>query len=307
MKVLKRLLKITLYTLISVIGSFILLIGVLNGVKFIIYDDYYSIKEDLCTNPGLNDGAVPQGIAVSEDEDLVLTTAYMTDHSQSRLYVTNSRNEAKCLLLTYKNEPFYGHVGGISLDGNDAYISDEKKLYHLNLLDIKAKANKDSIDIGEGISVNNQASFTYAHDGFLYVGEFHYGPYQCENIIGNNHAICTKYSLSDLTKPLEIYSIRDKVQGFCVTDRGDIVLSTSWSVNDSVLYVYNKENIKKTGEYQGVDLYELTTEDRKILAPAMTEDLSYANGRVYTLFESACNKYLFGKLFGAFEIASLAI
>ena len=34
-----------------------------------------------------------------------------------------------------------------------------------------------------------------------------------------------------------------------------------------------------------------------ITAPAMSEDLDYANGKFYTNFESACNKYIFGKFF----------
>ena len=96
-------------------------------------------------------------------------------------------------------------------------------------------------------------------------------------------------------------------QGFCVTDNGDIVLSTSWAVADSLFYVYRAENIKQEGTYKDVPLYVLGNEDQIIKAPAMSEDLSFSNGKVYTMFESACDKYIFGKLFFAFNVVGLEI
>ena len=71
-------------------------------LQVLIYGEYYKIKDNYCINPGLNHGAVPQGIAVDEDRDIVLTTAYMKDKSASRIYLTNSKNEQKIVSL---NEP----------------------------------------------------------------------------------------------------------------------------------------------------------------------------------------------------------
>jgi len=39
----------------------------------------------------------------------------------------------------------------------------------------------------------------------------------------------------------------------------------------------------------------------------MGEDLDYFNGRIITLTESASQKYIFGKLFGATKIVGLKI
>ena len=39
----------------------------------------------------------------------------------------------------------------------------------------------------------------------------------------------------------------------------------------------------------------------------MSEDLDYYDGKVITLFESACDKYIFGKFFFANKIVSLDI
>ena len=301
MKIVKIIVKIICALVILVITALI----ALNIAKFAIYSDYYKLKDDYCTNPGLNHGAVPQGIAVDEDRDIVITTAYMNDKSASRIYITNSKNDVHIVELMQNGKAYKGHVGGVALSGNTVYLSDDNKIFPLSLEELK---NEDFIEIGEGITVNNQAAFTFADDEYLYVGEFNYADkYICENEIGNYKAICTKYSLNDLTTPVAIYSIRDKVQGFCVTDKGDIVLSTSWAVADSLLYVYRSENIKQEGTYNDVPLYILKNEDQVIKAPAMSEDLSFSNGKVYTMFESACNKYIFGKFFFAFKVVGLEI
>ena len=147
----------------------------------------------------------------------------MKDKTASRIYVTNSKNNVHITELTKNGKAYKGHVGGISLSGDYVYISDDNKIFKISL---ESVMNEDFVEIGEGITVNNQAAFTYADDKYLYVGEFNYADkYICENVIGDYKAICTKYSLDDLTTPLAIYSIRDKVQGFCVTDKGDTNLT----------------------------------------------------------------------------------
>ena len=149
------------------------------------------------------------------------------------------------------------------------------------------------------------------------MGEFFKDPeYPCSNEISYNgkthYAIVEKYDISDLSKPLVVYSIPELVQGFCVKSDGTIILSTSWSVNSSKLYVYEPEKIVKTGTtYNGADVYFLTEPSKTIKAPAMSEDLDIITiqnqEKVITMFESACNKYIFGKLFFANYIASLDI
>mgnify|MGYP003319314066 CR=1 FL=1 len=127
--------------------------------------------------------------------------------------------------------------------------------------------------------------------------------------------ICSVYSLDDLETPLWVYSLRNKVQGFCVTDNGTIVLSTSQSFYSSEYYIYNKENIRKSEkEYvyeeennKSLPLYILDNPSNVIKGTCMSEDLSYYNGKVFTLTESACNKYILGKFFFAFDIFSLEI
>ena len=112
---------------------------------------------------------------------------------------------------------------------------------------------------------------------------------------------------------VKVYSIRNKVQGFCVTENGTIVLSTSQSFYSSEYYIYNQSDIRKAEKNIvkckeiDVPLYLLDNPSKIIKGTCMSEDLSYYNGKVYTLTESACNKYILGKFFFAYDIFSLDI
>ena len=309
-KIFKRLFKILLIVLGSIFGLVLLILIGFNIAKFAIYSEYYDYASDVCKNPGLNEGFVPQGIAVSETEDLILTSGYMNNKAESRIYITNTKNEARYISLKKNGKAFTGHVGGIALSNEDVYLSNGKRVYKIALNDLLNANN--SIEVGEGVKVNNNASFIFADDNYVYVGEFHDGgKYKTNHEIDTNdgkyYAICTMYDKNDLSKPLRIYSIRNNVQGFCVTKNKSIVLSTSMGITSSKYYVYETDKIKQTGEYEGVPLYVLDDYSNVISGPAMSEDLSYANDKVYCLTESACDKYIYGKFFFAYEIYTLDI
>lgn len=306
----KKVIKAILIIFGSIFGLILIVLIGLNLLKFIIYNEYYDYANDVCMNPGLNDGFVPQGIAVSENEDLILTSGYMSNNKPSRIYITNSKNNARYVELYKDNEPFKGHVGGIALSGDDIYLSTGKKVYKMALNDVLTADN--SVEVGEGIKVNNSASYIFADDNYIYVGEFHDGgKYQTNHKIETNdgtyYAICSMYDKNDLSTPVRIYSIRNNVQGFCITKNGTIVLSTSMGITSSKYYIYEENKIKQSGEYEGIPLYILDEYSNVITGPAMSEDLSYANDKVYCLTESACNKYIFGKFFFANEIYTLDI
>lgn len=316
MKVFTTALKVITGVISSILIFVFLFIFVLNIIKFAIFSEYYSLEEDVCLNPGLNQGLVPQGIAVSEDEDLILTCGYMVDGSASRIYITNTKNKTSYVKL-YKNEKeFDGHVGGIALEGDNVYIANGTTIYKLSLTELLAA--KGYIDIGSGSSTKfadfkHNASFAYAHGDYLYIGEFHDGDkYVTDNKIEmngiTNSSICSVFHKDDLTKPVKIYSLPNKVQGFCITDEGTIVLSTSYGLTNSKYYIYETSDIKEHSEdYFGIPVYFLGEPTNLVSGPAMAEDLSYADGKVYCLTESACDKYIFGKFFFANSIYMLDI
>ena len=75
-------------------------------------------------------------------------------------------------------------------------------------------------------------------------------------------------------------------------------MSTSYGVTDSVYYVYNEKDATNSNkEVDGAPLYYLDTLVNDIHGPAMSEDLDIITiqnqEKVITMFESACNKYIF--------------
>jgi len=311
-KILKLTGKILLIALASVLALVILFLASLNIAKFAIYPDYYAIKTDICTNPGLSDGFVCQGVCAYEEGGKFLVTGYMKDHSASRIYVTDKENNSYYVTVTLENGKAYtGHGCGIVYKGDTAYLVSEAKIHVLSLSAILSAENGASVTVSETIEINNSGSFVYTDDEYLYIGEFHNGnqyitdhPYETPD--GMQYAIMCRYSFDDLTKPNKVYSITNQVQGACVTPDGKIVLSTSYGLADSYYYVYNESDAIDSGKtLDGAPVYLLCEPTDIVKGPAMAEGLDYYDGKVITLTESASDKYIFGKFFFANKIVGL--
>ena len=306
-------LQVAVIVVASLVALVLLLVGGLNLLKFAIYADYYDAKTDICENPGLGDGLVCQGICAYETADKIFVSGYMADDSASRIYITDLEDNATYVTLTQNGEPFTGHVGGIATYEDRVYLADEGNVYILSATALLGLENGEALEIGEGIAVNNDASFVYADDNYLYVGEFHDGkhyftehPYDTAD--GTYYAIVERYTHDDLTVPDKVYSIRNKVQGICFTPDGKVVMSTSYGVADSVYYVYNEKDATDSGKtFMGAPVYYLDNCVSVLRGPAMSEGMDYFDGRVITLTESASNKYIFGKFFYANKIIGFDI
>jgi hypothetical protein len=308
----KKILKIALTVLSALLSLVIVVWGALNILKFAIYSDYYSIESTLCDNPGLSDGFVCQGICALENEGKIFVSGYMADKSASRIYVTDYESNSYFVNLALENgKAFTGHAGGIAVWGDRVYIANGSKLYFASAKSILNSKNGDSVTITVGAEVNNSASFVFADKEHVYVGEFHDGgayitdhPYETKN--GTQYAIVSKYTHNDLTAPVKIYSIPDKVQGMCITDSGKIIFSTSYGLTDSEYLVYEEDSAKDSGlTLDGASVYLLEDRIKQISGPAMGEELDFSNGKVITLTESASDKYIFGKFFFANDIVAL--
>ena len=310
--ILKLLTKILFRALIAVLALAVLTVGVLNVAKFVLYHEYYSIKTNVCKNPGLNDGFLCQGIAASEENELILVSGYMKDGSASRIYAVDSFDNFHYVSLKQLDSDFTGHAGGVAVTDGKVYIASGGKIYTVSLDEVATAESGAVIDVGEGVEVNNEASFVYTDDTYLYVGEFHNGKqynivgHENETAEGTHYAICSVYDPADLSKPVKVYSIRNKVQGICFTPDGKVVMSTSYGLADSVYYVYNLSEATDSGKtLDGAPLFYLDHLEGEIKGPAMSEGLDYRDGKVITLTESASQKYIFGKLFGANYIVGL--
>ena len=167
MKKAKRILgKSLMFIIIGILSLVLLTVLGLNIAKHFIYSEYYSIKTNICKNPGLNDGFVCQGIAVSEENEVILVCGYMKDKSNSRIYVTDFESNSYYVELTRDGEKYTGHAGGLAITGDTVYIANAKKIYSFPLESVLSANNGDIVDIGSGTKVNTNASFVYTDEDF---------------------------------------------------------------------------------------------------------------------------------------------
>lgn len=314
-----------IFTLICIVIFVpVFLWGGANYAKFWVYNNYYKIESNVCVNPGLDDGFVCQGVCAAEDAGKILVCGYMDDSSNSRVYVVDiETNEYYHVKLTRNGGDLYkGHAGGMATSGDTVYIANASKLFVFSLTSLLSAKDGDFLDIGSGVPVNNAASYVYCDEDYIYVGEFHHtkDDYDKAHTLDDGetvvNAIVSRYTHNAIQNhsgdeaaiPDRIYTVREKVQGICFTPDGKIVLSTSYSIAHSYYYVYNAADCTDTGKtLGGVPVFELGKCTKEIKAPAMSEDLDYYDGKVITVYESASNKYGFGKLFFANDVNAIDI
>jgi len=318
----KRWWKVLLIVLGTTAGLFALLVGGYNGIKYWRYSTFYSLNQKMRKNPGLNDGYITQGLVYYEEEDKYLTSGYMMGKGEPSRVYSIDKDENVHYASLYRTvdgveKAYTYHSGGMAEGGDDYFIvCGSDSLYFFPKGEI---LGADKAVASFAVQVEPTASFVFSDADKVYVGEFNDGDsyateHKHRDSYGNDtYAIVAEYSLADLLKgsatPLREYAIRDRVQGFCVTSSGRIVMDTSWGINASNYYVYGGF-AGKIDEYDG-DIPVTWLDDRYLMedfeGPAMAEDLDYHDGRVLVASEAASNKYIFGKLFFYWDINGLSI
>ena len=190
-----------LFISITAVAAVLLFLGIFILIWFVgdTYKDFERFRKEFAIE-GLDDGAVPQGLGayygqyqysvddknnpLKKTQQYFLTSAYMTDGSASRVYVSYMRNEVRdgkevqvtgnigyVTLVNVDGTPHTGHVGGIATNGSKLWVtygdsvlvakaSEEYKNDNI-LAEIADKAAKNSENDGseEILSIQFTASF----------------------------------------------------------------------------------------------------------------------------------------------------
>jgi hypothetical protein len=282
--------------------------------------------------PGANDNLVQQGMVYNEDEEVFLIAGYMSDDTASRVYVVSKDGEVlhKVALKNADGSDYTGHTGGIEYHGNYVYITDGtgEKGYDGGLdvfpLD-KILAGEESVTTLGRVKTYNNPAYCHIYGNHMLVGEF-YRKDAYETADGHrfttpagdeNNALIMVFDVElkgenvDIGKePVAIISTTGEIQGMETIDDDQIVLSSSWGISKSKLRFYDMNKITKgenTSLY-GLSLptYHLDSVSlvKEVEAPPMAEEMVYLDGKLFILNESACNKYIFGKLMSGNELYS---
>lgn len=261
---------------------------VINGniFKFVVYSDFYKLNKDTINIPGLNSGAIQQGITYF-DNNYICSTYMSNNKDASRIYIAN--NKTSTYVELYEDDEFnipsLTHTGGITYEKytDSFYVASEGEgLYQIpyqTLLNNKKVSLKNT-----NIKVHNHSSYVFSDDNYLYVGEFNKdkSEYLAEHEISYNSethkAIVCCYKIDsanksiDFSKPAKVFSIIDLVQGLAIKDNY-LYLSTSWGIKSSSIYKYDLSKQVKIDDYLGADTYFISKYDKKLKCPPMIEDL----------------------------------
>ena len=128
--------------------------------------------------PGLDEGFVPQGLAYADDNAGYLITGYMDDVSmKSRLYFVPDAEDGVTHYVTISgasnSKLEHGHLGGVATVGDSVWLASEGVVMRVSLATVLSTANGVDVPVKDEFEVCNQASFAYASEGKLFVGEYY--------------------------------------------------------------------------------------------------------------------------------------
>ena len=294
-----------------VLASIVVLYCLVDISAPLFYREFYKNAERSVRIPGLNEAFVPQGFAYSEELGSYLVCGYMSNSEQSRIYIVDGDGHYKEIRLNNQDGSSYtGHAGGISCNGENVYISNNKKIFHLSLEALRSAKDLESISFDGSFDVPCRSSFTFCDSEMLYVGEFYTEGYntsadhRLQSADGEHNAFLFGYKLSEKGKfgvsntevPDIVYSLCDKVQGMCMTEDGRVVLSTSYGLANSELKIYDTSKATRLDyKYNEalIPLYILDSEsmENSVTMPLGSEDIDIYNGQVVIGFEFGAKKY----------------
>ena len=320
----------------SVLAGLLILVFV--GEKLFFASFFFGGAKIAMRTPGTWTNYVQQGFDHLDDGTFIVS-ARDKRNDNAALYLIKDGKETLCQLKNEDGTPYISHAGGVTHYGQWLYVATDNHddtagdtyCTHDNCdtnLDMFLLA--DVLD-GDGkatmvdsIIIPNRLAYAYIYGDKLYAGAFYragtkYITPESHHLTtpagDKNTALMMVYQLDETTgKPVSdtpqfCYSTTSQVQGMCITEDNDIILSTSWGVGISHLYQYEVDNATKgtiTLGGESVDVYYLDSAclETTLDCPPMAEGLVYLDGRVYILTESASMQYLFGKLMSGNHIYS---
>lgn len=318
-----KLKKICIKVLTGVLIFVLVVLAVLHIGVTVKYWDYYRHSDALFVIPGLMDNYVPQGFDWDEQTDTYFMCGYMSDGSASRIYVRFADGSTRFTSLYHADGSIYDkHAGGICHNGSFVYLAGDDGVDVFSLEQVLMGG--DARLLGT-IPTGHDMAFCSFYDGYLFAGNFyypeHYETPDHHRIVtpagDQNTSLITVFRADEQAefgidpKAVAAISAPDKVQGMCFREDG-IVLSISWSLTDSNL-VYYTPDAERVGTVQvltgEVPLYYLDSDclTHTTVLPPMSEELVYRDGRVEVMCESACNKYIYGKLVRGWQVFAYAL
>lgn len=315
-RILKRI-GIVLGIIVAVLVAAVVAVNVIVRA---VYAPFYAEAEPAFPLPGVSQGFVPQDLDHFAETDQWLFSGYMDDGSPSPVYRSSPSSATVRLTMAAPDGTAYrGHGSGIASTADHVFLTRENGYLVFSAAEVANAPDGATVRaIGE-VDLDFTPAFLNIENGTLYVGNFFYpekyetpAEHRIATTEGSqNPAVMYAYpanasgSYGFAEQAVCVYSIPAMVQGMATTPTGQMVFSTSYGLRSSNLLFYDIGLLAQDGTFQAdgrdVPLYVFDTRSLvgAMEAPPMTEGIDSYEGRIYIAEESASNKYLFGKLYGA--------
>ena len=306
-----------------------LVLAVVVGLNIYVraaFAPFYAEAEPVFDIPGVNAGFVCQDLDHLAADGSWLFSGYMADGSPSPLYKRAADGTVARLTVANPDGAAYtGHGSAITSTDRYAYLACDGGYLVLDGEELAAAGDGQEVDAIARVDLDFSPAFMNIEGDTLFTGNFYYpGDYEtpASHRITTpdgteNPAVIYAYDLDPNAPfgvapgPACVYSIPGMIQGTCLTDSGRIVLSQSYGIATSHLLAYDQARLTQDGTFLAdgaeVPLYCLDSRSlaADVEAPPMAEGIESFEGRVYVSDESASNKYIFGKLYGAGVVYAL--
>ena len=320
-----------------VCGLLGLVLAIFVGEKFVFASFFFGGAKAEMAIPGLWQDFVPQGFDKLESGEYLMSGYAKDGVSPSSVYVVKGKEKTRYELYNQDGSAYTSHAGGITHFSSYVYIANDthEDTTYLDMFLLSDLTDGDKkATLVDSIAVPNRLAYCSVYEGKMYTGAFYREgsvyltpeTHHLKTPSGEtNTALMFVYEMDETTGkfkseiPEKVFSTTSNIQGMCITESGNIVLSTSWGLSKSKLYVYDTAKAAETagtyvflngeGGQTSVPLYYLCEDNltQTVVAPPMAEELVYENGRVLILTESASMKYIFGKIMSGNFVHSFPI
>lgn len=312
----------------SLIALVVLVVVGFNIYTRVTYSTFYDTAQEEFEIPGIHADFICQDLDYYDEGDCWFFSGYTTGDGSSPLYRRAADGTAVEFFAALPDGSAYvDHGSAITTSSDYAFLACEDGYLVFYAADLAGVGAGDVVTAIDRVEIGLSPAFMNIENGTLFAGTFHLLPnyaapehHQLITPEGNEHAgIMFAFPADEQGKygfaaePAHVYSLPDKVQGVCQLPNGDFVLSISYGFAPSYLETFRLAD-------QDADAYTFMVNGKsvplsflsdsylisRLSAPPMTEGIDYCDGRVYISEESASNKYIFGKLYGAGDVFSLA-
>lgn len=324
----RRPLKVAGIAVAVILGLAVLALIGANVYVRVAYAPFYERAEAQFPIPSVATGFVPQDLNRLDEADAWLFSGYQAGGGPSPLYRRDADGSVARLAVTLPDgTPYEGHGSAVTSTGEHVLLACEGGYLVLGAQEVAEAPDGSTVQARGLVGLDFSPAFMNVEQGMLYAGNFYFpeayetpAHHRIATADGTeNSAVMYAYAPSAegrfgfAEQPARVYSIPAKVQGMAITPAGQMVLSCSYGLASSHLMAYDLGRAQAEGTFQAdntaVPLYVLDSRSlvADLEAPPMTEGIESYDGLVYVSEESASNKYLFGKLYGAGVVYALPL